>query len=206
MNKLSTQIIAFVVVLAIVAGALYFSGVFSSDNGAVASGEDRTPRQIQILKYSDYSCPACRIYIPFQEQLKAEFGDLVDIQYRYFPLDGFPNSRTAAHAVEAANRQGKFTEMHNLVFERQDEWSPGHINIREYVTAYAEQIGLDRDQFLADLDSDEVRNRVEQQKQEGMRRSVNATPTYFIDGFMLRQNPQSYEQFKSIVELYMYRN
>lgn len=206
MNKLSTQLIALVVVLLIIAGALYYSGVFSSGNGSDAVSQDRTPRQIQILKYSDYSCPACRIYIPFQEQLKAEFGDLVDIQYRYFPLDGFPHSKTAAHAVEAANLQGKFTEMHNLIFERQEEWSPAHVNIREYIQRYAEQIGLDLDQFFADLDSEAVRNRVEQQKQEGIRRSVNATPTYFIDGFILRQNPQSYEQFKGIVELYMYRN
>lgn len=206
MNKLTTQIIGFVVVVLIVAGALYFSGVFSSEQENRSDVTDRTPRQIQILKYSDYSCPACKVYIPFQEQLKAEFGDLVDIQYRYFPLDGFPNSRTAAHAVEAANRQGKFEDMHNLIFDRQEEWSPGHINIRDYVTRYAEQIGLDLDQFLSDLDSEDVRNRVELQKQEGIRRSVNATPTYFIDGFILRQNPQSYEQFKSIVELYMYRN
>ena len=207
MNKLSIQIIAVIAFVAIAVGALYYGGVFgNAETGNQIDRTDREPRTVQILNYSDYSCPACKAYVPMQERLKAEFGDLVDIQYRYFVLGSFPHSDLAAYAVEAANQQGKFKEMHDLVYEYQERWSPRQADAEEYFINFAEQIGLDMDQFLEDIESEEVRNRVEAHREEGIRRQVNATPTFFVDGHRLRQNPQSYEQFKSIVELYMYRS
>ncbi|TVQ04495.1 MAG: hypothetical protein EA359_06330 [Balneolaceae bacterium] len=207
MNKLSIQIIAFIGFIAIAAAALYYGGVFDNSNDqAPSSAAERTAQKVQILKYSDYSCPACKVYIAAQEQLKAEFGDLVEIEYRYFPLESFPHSMLAAQSVEAAKLQGKFREMHDLVFEYQAQWSPRQSDAMEYFTRFAEDIGLDMDQFMADLNSDQVRANIENQRQEGIRRTVNATPTYFIDGHKIRQLPQSYDQFKSIVELYMYRS
>lgn len=207
MNKLSIQVIAFLSVIAIAIAALYYGGVFGSsgEQGSVTASE-RTAQKVHILKYSDYSCPACKVFIAAQEQLKADFGDLVEIEYRYFPLESFPHSRLASHAVEAANRQGKFEDMHNLVFEYQAEWSPRQADAMGFFTRFAEDIELDMEQFMADLESDEVRFVVDNQRQEGIRRTVNATPTFFIDGHKIRQNPQSYEQFRSIVELYMYRS
>ncbi len=207
MNKLSIQIIAFIGFIAVAAAALYYGGVFdNSTNDTSSAAVERTARNVHILKYSDYSCPACKVFIAAQEQLKADFGDLVTIEYRYFPLESFPHSRLVTHAVEAANRQGKFQEMHDLIFEYQAEWSPRQADAMGYITRFAEQIGLDMDQFLEDLDSDEVRTVIDSQRQEGIRRTVNATPTFFIDGHKIRQNPQSYEQFRAIVELYMYRS
>ena len=207
MNKLSIQIFAVVLFLIVAVAALYLGGVFGdSDSGSANFERERTAQKVQILKYSDYSCPACKVYIPLQEMLKEEFGEMVEIEYRYFPLSGFPHSRLASHAVEAANRQGEFYGMHDLVFEYQSEWSPQQADAMGYFTDFAERLELDMEQFLADLESDEVRQAVENQRQEGIRRTVNATPTFFIDGHKLRQNPQSYEQFKSIVELYMYRS
>jgi protein-disulfide isomerase len=206
MNKLSIQIIAFISFIAIAVAALYYGGVFGNSNDQAPSVAERTAQKVQILKYSDYSCPACKVYIAAQEQLKAEFGDLVEIEYRYFPLESFPHSMLAAQSVEAAKVQGKFREMHDLVFEYQAQWSPRQSDAMEYFARFAEDIGLDMDQFMADLNSDQVRAVVENQRQEGIRRTVNATPTYFIDGHKIRQLPQSYDQFKSIVELYMYRS
>ena len=207
MNKLSIQILAFSAFIIIAVAALYYGGVFGNSNQQAPSiVSERTAQKVNILKYSDYSCPACKVFIAAQEQLKADFGDLVEIEYRYFPLESFPHSRLASHAVEAAKRQGKFKEMHDLVFEYQAEWSPRQADAMGHFTRFAEDIDLDMGQFMADLDSDAVRAVVESQLQEGIRRTVNATPTFFIDGHKLRQNPQSYEQFKAIVELYMYRS
>lgn len=197
MNKKSVQIGIFVLFLA-VAGAALFYGF--SDNSQNNRAEAQT---VHILKYSDYSCPACKAYIPTQNELKREFGDKVQIEYRYFPLSGFQFSRLAAHSVEAARKQGKFTEMHDMVFRYQEVWTGG--NAQSHFMDFAKEIGLDMEQFEADVQSEEVRNTVEQQREEGLRRQVNATPTFFINGQRLRQNPQSYEQMKSIVELYMYR-
>ncbi len=207
MNKFSIQIFAVVLFVIVAVAALYLGGVFgNSESGSANFQGERVAQKVHILNYSDYSCPACKAYIPMQEMIKEEFGDMVEIEYRHFPLSGFAHSRLASHVVEAARNQGKYTEMHNLLYEYQSEWAPQQADAMGYFTDFAERLELDMDQFLADLESDEVRERVENQRQEGIRRTVTATPTFFIDGHKLRQNPQSFEQFKSIVELYMYRS
>lgn len=203
MNKKTIQILAFAAFIAVAGGALYFglSGNSEANSSQVQSGE---PQEVYILKYSDYQCPACKAYVGAQEELKREFGDLIEIEYRHFPLSGHQFAHLASRSVEAAREQGKFREMHNLVFEYQEVWSRG--GAEGHFDDFAEQIGLDMDQFRADRESDEIRQRVDSQREEGVRRQVNATPTFFINGQRLRQNPQSYEQFRSIVELYMYRS
>lgn len=206
MNKLSVQIVGVLAFIGIALGALYYGGVFGSSQNGEASQAERTAKQVEILKYSDYSCPACAAYVPLENQLKVDFGEMVQFDYRHFPLESFPNSTLAAYAAEAARNQGKFQQMHNMLFNRQQEWSPAQANAEQIFRDYAEMLELDLEQFEADLNNEEIHAKVESNKQEGIRRQVNATPTYFVDGHKIRQNPQSYEQFKSIVELYMYRN
>jgi protein-disulfide isomerase len=206
MNKLSVQIVAVLAFVGIAFGALYYGGVFGNSQNGESSQVERTAKQVEILKYSDYSCPACAAYAPLEKQLKAEFGDMVQFGYRHFPLESFPHSELAAYAAEAARNQGKFQEMHDMLFDRQQQWSPAQANAEQIFMDYAEMLELDLEQFEADLDNEEIHAKVESNLQEGIRRQVNATPTFFVDGHKIRQNPQSYEQFKSIVELYMYRN
>lgn len=205
MNKKPVQAAIFVIFIIVAGGALYYglSGNSGSGNNS-ANGSEATAKKVEILKYSDFQCPACQTYVPVEERLENEFGDLVEFNYRHFPLDGFQYSRLAAHAAEAAREQGEFDAMHDLIFENQQEWSRG--NARQHFEDYAEQIGLDMDQFREDIESEEIASRVESQRQEGIRRMVNSTPTFFVNGRKLQQNPQNYDQFKSIVELYMYRS
>ncbi|MDZ7720090.1 MAG: thioredoxin domain-containing protein [Balneolaceae bacterium] len=204
MNKKVIQSVAFIAFIGVAITALYYGGVFGNSSSQSQDNTQRTAQKVHILKYSDYQCPACKAYIPLQEQLKAEFGDMIEIEYRYFPLRGHQYADLAARAAEAARQQGKFEEMHDLIFEYQEQWSQG--GARDYFFDFAEQIGLDMDQFESDLESEEVQQTVNSQLQEGIRRTVNSTPTFFLNGQKLRQNPQSYEQFKAIVELYMYRS
>lgn len=206
MNKKVIQLVAFIAFIGVAITALYYGGVFgnSSSQSQDSTQPQRTAQEVHILKYSDYQCPACKAYISLEEQLKAEFGDMVEIEYRYFPLRGHQYADLAAWTAEAARQQDKFEEMHDLIFEYQEQWSRG--NAREYFVDFAEQIGLNMEQFEQDLESEEVHQTVEDQLQEGIRRTVTATPTYFLNGQKLRQNPQNYEQFKAIVELYMYRS
>lgn len=210
MNKLTTQIIGFFIVIAIAITALYFSGIFNGNNGGSNTAEtpmaDRTARTIEILIYSDYACPACKMYDPLTQQIGSEYGDNVILTHRHFVLGSFPNSEIAHRAVEAARQQDRFYDMHDLAYEFQQDWSPSHVDAREFFINLAEDLDLDMDQFLTDLDSEEVAQIIETHRQEGIRRSVNSTPSLFIDGHKLRQLPQSIEQYKSIVELYMYRD
>lgn len=192
--------------LIISVGSLLLTGCSGdSENDAASSdSSSQTAQMVEILKYSDFQCPACRNFVPMEEQLKREFGDMVQITYKHFPLNGFQYSRLAAHSAEAAREQGEFQEMHDLIFENQAEWSRG--SARDYFERYAEQLNLDMEQFRADVESEEIAERVENDRQEGIRRTVTSTPTFFVNGRKLQQNPQNYEQMKSIVELYMYRS
>lgn len=205
MNNKTVQIALFVAFLIIAGGALYYGLAGNSNsNSATADRGEQTAQKVEILKYSDYSCPACRDMVQPVKQLKEDFGDMVEIRYRHFPLSGFQFSRLASQSVEAAREQGHYQEMHDMIFANQAEWSRG--NARSIFEGYAEELGLDMEQFRADVESEEIAERVENQRQEGLRRTVNSTPTFFINGRKLQQNPQSYEQFKSIVELQMYRS
>ena len=192
--------------LLIFAGTFLLAGCSGNDEDETASSgtSNQTAQTVEILKYSDFQCPACGSVVPMEEQLKKEYGDMVQITYKHFPLSGFQYSRLAAHSAEAAREQGKFDEMHDLIFENQAEWSRG--NAREHFESYAEELNLNMEQFREDVESEEIAERVEKDRQEGIRRTVTSTPTFFINGRKLRQNPQNYEQMKSIVELYMYRS
>jgi len=203
MKNKTVQIALFAAFILVAGGALYY-GLSDGDTG----GQDRaeqTAQKVTILEYFDYSCPACADYNLVVKQLKQEYGDMLEVNYRHFPLSGFQHSRMAAHSVEAAREQGQFEEMHDIVFENQSEWSRSG-NAVELIEGYAGEIGLDMEQFREDRDSDEIAERVESHRQEGIRRTVNSTPTFFINNRKLQQNPQSYEQFKSIIELQMYRS
>lgn len=193
--------IALLALFILVGGGLLYYGL--NDNSSETQGE-RTAQKVEIIKYSDYQCPSCRLGYELLKPLVQEFGDKVEIKYRHFPLSGFQYSRLAAHAAEAARNQGKFNEMHVLIFENQQQWSRG--NAEQHFTEYAEEIGLDMEQFREDIESEDVAQRVESNRQEGIRRTVNATPTYFMNGQKIQQNPQTYEQLKALVELYMYRS
>jgi len=190
----------------VIAGSVLLAGCSGDDQNDASSSDNAntSAQQVEILKYSDFQCPACRDYVPMEKQLENEYGDMVTVTYKHFPLSGFQYSRLAAHSTEAAREQGKFQEMHDLIFENQAEWSRG--NARELFEGYAEQLNLNMEQFREDVESDEIAARVERDRQEGMRRMVNSTPTFFVNGRKLQQNPQNYDQMKSIVELYMYRS
>jgi protein-disulfide isomerase len=202
----NVQVIAWVAFIAIVGGVIFYSlsgeGNGSATETGTVSGTEEA-RSVEIIKYSDYSCPACKAYIPFQEQLKRDFGDQLTIEYRHFPLGGFQYSNLAARAVEAASEQGLKDEMHDKIFEGQELWTRG--NAEGFFMSYAEELDLDIEQFQSDLEADQIRERVQRQRSEGERRMVQSTPTFFINGQRIQQNPQNYDQFRSIVEMYMYR-
>jgi len=200
MKNKNVQYILLALFVLVGAGTLYYG---LSDNTNSPQGET-TAQKVEIIKYSDYQCPACRHGHELMKPLVQEFGDNVDIVYRHFPLSGFQYSRLAAHSVEAARNQGKFDEMHEMIFDSQSEWSRG--NADQYFTRFAEEIGLDMEQFSADVESEEIAEKVERDRQEGIRRTVGGTPTYFMNGQKIQQSPQTYPQMKSLVELYMYRN
>ena len=107
----------------------------------------------------------------------------------------------AAQAAEAAGKQNKFWEMHDMIFENQKEWSDER-NVKEFFVMYAEALNLNKEQFVADFDLKEVMDKINADYKSGLRYSVNAVPTFFLNGEKL-QNPRNYEDFKSIIQEYI---
>jgi protein-disulfide isomerase len=186
----------------IAVAALALAGWFFANNSSTSSTPDvPTSEVVTILKYNDYQCPTCKNVRPMEKQLLAEYGDKIDFQYRHFPLDMHQYAPLASRAVEAAMRQDAYEGMHERIFEEQAIWSAG--NARQYFFSYAEDLGLDMEQFEADIDSEEIIAIVESQLREGNRRLVTGTPTYFINGRKINGIPANVEQFKDLVDLYL---
>ena len=154
-----------------------------------------------VVKFSDYQCPACKYFVPIEEQLKKEFGGRVQIVYKNFPLTMHQFSQVAARAAEAAKKQGKFDEMHELIFTGQEQWSRG--NAEAIFTGYANSIGLNMDQFKKDLNSAELQRLIMSDKREGRDLGVESTPTFYINGDKVQSNPPTYPQFRALVVQYL---
>ncbi|HBI25201.1 MAG: DSBA oxidoreductase [Candidatus Wolfebacteria bacterium GW2011_GWC2_39_22] len=153
--------------------------------------------KVTLVEYSDFQCPACKYYYGIVKELEKEKGDAVQMVYRHFPLQQHAFAKTAAIATEAAGKQGKFWEMHDILFDRQEEWSVSE-NIQQSIVEYATLIGLDIPKFISDVQSVDLASRVERAITEGGTQGIQGTPTFFINGTQVRF--QSYEELKQLVE------
>lgn len=155
--------------------------------------------KVTIVEYLDFECEACGAYYPITTKIKEEYKDDVRLVIRYFPLPGHKNSRTAAYAVEAAGKQGKFFEMYNILFAKQSEWSEQQMANQDQFEKYALEAGVNIEQWKNDVTSDEVKNRVEESYKEAVSLNLQGTPSFFLNGKRI-QNPQGYESFKVLID------
>lgn len=155
---------------------------------------------VTIVEYLDFECEACGAYYPLVKQLSEEFKDDVRFVNRYFPLPGHQNGLPAALAVEAAAKQGRYWEMHDKLFEEQASWGEKQAADPTIFENYAQQIGLNIDQFKKDVNSAEVKERVERDRNSGIRLGVSGTPTFFLNGDKI-PNPKTAEDFRTFIKV-----
>jgi protein-disulfide isomerase len=203
----------FIAVLLVVVAALV--GVFAlTDNKQTGNGGDNTSTQakvsehtvgagnkkVTLTEYGDFQCPACKQYFPLVKQVKSTYGDDIKFQFRHFPLTSIhPNAFIGSRAAEAAGKQGKFFEMHDLLYENQDSWSRA-TDPTTVLNTYAEQLKLNMDQFKKDMTSAEVAAVINADLKEGQTLGANSTPTFVINGRRIEENPRSFEEFKKLID------
>lgn len=158
-----------------------------------------TEAKVTLIEYLDFECEACGAYYPLVKQLSEEFNTDLRVVARYFPLPGHKNGLPAALAVEAAGRQGKFWEMHDLLFEKQREWGEKQTTDSKIFEQYAEQIGLDLSTFRQDVNSQSVKDRVQRDVDSGIKLGNTGTPSFYLNNEKI-QNPRSYEDFKTLIQ------
>ncbi len=140
-----------------------------------AAAPDDAP--VTLVEYGDYECPYCGMAHPIVKRAQRELGNRLRFVFRNFPLaESHPHARLAAQAAEAAAAQGKFWEMHDMLFEHQDALEA------EDILGYAKSLGLDTAQFARDLEAGTYAKRVRDDFRSGVRSGVNGTPTFFVNG------------------------
>jgi diadenylate cyclase len=132
---------------------------------------------VTLVEYGDYECPYCGKAYPIVEELRERLGDRLRFVFRHFPLDSVhPHARHAAKAAEAAGAQGRFWEMHDLLYQNQEDLGD------EALGRYAAEIGLDLDRFQSDLAERRHAPRVREDRLGGERSGVDGTPAFFVNG------------------------
>ena len=156
--------------------------------------------KVAIVEFSDFQCPACGSAHPIIKRITQEYGDKILFVYRHFPLTNIrKQAELAAYAAEAAGKQGKFWEMYDLLFNNQEDWA-GKSDAKDIFLDYAKELKLTLEQFEADLDLAEIKDKVEAQLSMGQAANVNATPTFYLNGTKIATNPK-YEEFKDLLTL-----
>ena len=155
---------------------------------------------INVIEFSDFQCGACRHYSPILKEMKKRLAGKITFSYKHFPLSYHKYAITAAKAAEAARNQNAFDAMHDLLFERQDIWSKNATE--ETMIQYAQEIGLNTNQFKVDFNSIEIIQRIEKDKQEGYARQVRTTPSLFINGRPVEPIPNNANKLISIIKSY----
>jgi protein-disulfide isomerase len=132
---------------------------------------------LEVVEYGDYECPFCGRAYPIVKSIQEKLGADMKFIFRNFPLRKIhPHAYPAAVATEAAARQGKFWEMHDIIFENQKTLEP------ENLFAFASQIGLDMERFQKDILDESLYMKARKDFESGMQSGVNRTPTFFVNG------------------------
>lgn len=176
-------IIAVVVVVGIIVGAMVIGGDSEIAVGAESNNWYGTEQGIiTVTEFADFQCPACASFFPILSQAKELFKDQVRFEFKHFPLVQIHPNATAAHrAAQAAANQGKFWEMHDLLYNRQQSWSAS-TNPTAVFDEYARELQLDMDKYTTDSQSSETLAVINADIEAGKAVNVTGTPTFFIDG------------------------
>jgi protein-disulfide isomerase len=164
-----------------------------------AQGSPSAP--VTLEEFGDFECPPCGLLHPILKTMEAEFGPTkLRLIFREYPL--VPNhvhALAAARAAEAAGLQGKFWEMHDLIYEHQKDWHEA-FDVRPIFEGYAKKIGLDVEQFRRDNTSEIVERRIFLDGKRAHKLGVKATPTVFMNGREVPFESLAPEKLKALIE------
>ena len=178
----------------------------SSETNTTDTSNNRwgaSPANVIVTEALDFGCPACAQYHQLVSQYRSEFGDRVVFEARHFPIRSLhPNALAGHRAAEAAAKQGKFWEMHDLLFEQRNLWVSGTTNNPiPQLEVFAQDLGLDIDQFRLDFASAEINSIINNDIKAMKDMGVSSTPTFFLNGEQIdNQLVASPEEFKQLLE------
>jgi len=155
---------------------------------------------VTIVEYGDYQCPSCGAYYAPLKQAVAKYGDDITFQFRNFPLTQIhPNAMAGHRAAEAADKQGKFWDMHDMLYERQQSWTTAN-NVAQIMEDYATELGLNIDQFKSDYQSSAVNSSINADIAAGGDLKITGTPTFIINGVKIENPSPSVDEISKVID------
>jgi len=215
MSNKTKPIVVIVLAVVLAAGIAVYLGLqtSASNGGAGKPSTEVNPggghirgnasAPVTLVEFGDYQCPSCGFYHPIVDELLRRYPDKVKLEFHHYPLvTAHAHALAAAMAVEAAGDQGKYWEMHDVIYNHQKEWSilP---NPESQFLAYAAELGLDANKFMQSVKSIDVEKRISDDIKRGSEAKVGGTPTFFINGHAVEPLPSGVDEFASIVDAAM---
>ncbi len=154
--------------------------------------------KITLVEFADFQCPACGAAHPALQKILTTYKGKINFIYRYFPLSQHKNGMLSAEAAEAAGEQGKFWEMHDMLYENQNEWAESD-SASDIFQGYAKKLGLNTDSFSKSLLSDKTKSIVQKDEDDGVLLGVDSTPTIFINNQKF-ENAATYDNLSAQIE------
>jgi len=159
---------------------------------------------VKILEYADFECPSCAGFATVTEpdvRTRIINAGLANLTYYDFPLTQHRNTVAASNAAACADEQGKFWQMHDRLFQAQDEWNGEATDVpKPFFRRYASEIGVpDLAKWESCYDSRKYQSRINANLADGLRRGVNSTPTFVI-GNKMYPGMRSYDEMKGLVD------
>ena len=154
----------------------YHDPVYKDIDVSRAPNKGPADARVTLVEFVDYECPHCRTAQALMRQVLDTYPRQVRLCFKHFPLSGHTNSRLAAEATTAAQKQGKFWPYNDKVWDNADNLTPALLE------KIAKDIGLDVARWRGDMNSDEVKAAVSRDKSDGATLGINSTPTIYING------------------------
>lgn len=183
--------VVIVIILALV-GVFALTGHKSpSSSGSSKQATNHTEGEgksnVTLVEYGDYQCPYCQVYYSTVKSIQSEYNTQITFQFRNFPLTSIhQNAFAAARAAEAADLQGKFWQMHDILYENNDpNEQSGWVVASDpttYFDQFAQQIGLNVTKFKQDYASNAVNDRINADMAAGNKLGITGTPSFYLDG------------------------
>jgi protein-disulfide isomerase len=204
MNKRVLGIIAGIII--VVAGFMWLTKPNPSSQSSSTTPpsnhiQGKGAKNVTLVEYGDFQCPACSAYHPVVKSVVETYKDDIVFQFRNYPLESLhQNARAGSRAAEAAHLQGKFWEMHDALYQNQKAWESVGDPLNLF-TQFAQQIGItDITKFTTDYKSAAVNNVINADLQAGQKYKITGTPTFILEGKKIEKNPSSVEEFNKLID------
>jgi protein-disulfide isomerase len=154
---------------------------------------------VELEEFGDFECMPCYRLWPAMKNIEKDYAKSVSITFREHPLPQHRHARVAARAAEAAGLQGRFWEMHDLLYLKRSDWVDTQ-EVRAFFNTCATELGLDLDRFTKDMDGDEVARRIAADEDRGASLGIDRTPFVFINGKKVEFTPNPEDGLRAEID------